>query len=788
MKRPMKFPRLLQAVLTVALIYGAFKLLFGVVLGQPIPSSVLTMYMFFIVAGVFMVYTFTEDGARELVAPIRALVEDPSKKAIRNVVFVVLPLAAGALAYRQAAPRLEAPLELRSIHPAPPFEVEIFGKRYDLLKLENPYRKIEKTDPEAFANLVAEGHEVYIGNCHFCHGDKLDGNGPYAAALNPVPINFQDVGTIAQLQESYVFWRIATGGPGLPDEAAPWLSAMPAWENFLTEEEVWKVILFLYDRTGYRPRSWDAGGGAQDASLTQGDHFATGPDALGAAAAAIGKLAAGPAYAAQHGDAENGKTVYGRYCVGCHGEYGDGLGPAAERLNPPPRDFTLGQYKFKTSAFDEDIPNDEDLLRMIRDGMPGTAMPGWGNVLRQQQMLDVLAYIKTFAGLEEEEVSNQLDYGARIPSSPESIEIGRTLFHQDDRCSECHGQEGKGDAVKKLKDDNGARTWPRNLTKPWTFRASNNPKDIFTRISVGIPGTQMPSFADPASKKTLGIEERWHIANYVHSLAKTDEVVRPENIVIRAARVPYDIPKSPDHPMWRESASATFFLVPQILTGERLFTPTYDTITVRALYNDARLGLLLEWDDRTRSIPREPGADELAEGELGEDRVAAQVPVTVAQGMERPYFHMGDAARPVNMWHWSSGMADTPESVTLSTARGSDRLTEREAADAGLDATGRYEDGTWRVIMTRPLRTATPEDDLQIVEGTYIPIAFAAWDGSNWEEGSRHTMTTWYWLLLERPAGPLPFVAAFVAVGLVALGQGFWLASARRRQSASRTT
>ena len=61
----LRIPRLAQAVLAVAGIYGAFKLVFGVLLGQPIPSSLLTMYMFFVVAGVFMVFTFTEESARE---------------------------------------------------------------------------------------------------------------------------------------------------------------------------------------------------------------------------------------------------------------------------------------------------------------------------------------------------------------------------------------------------------------------------------------------------------------------------------------------------------------------------------------------------------------------------------------------------------------------------------------------------------------------------------------------------------------------------------------------------
>ncbi len=251
-----RIPRLLQAVLVVVLVYAAFVVGFDVVLEVPIPASLLGMYMFFVIAGVFMVFTFTEDGAREMVGPIKALVEDPSRKLVRNVVFVIVPLAAGGLTYAKLLPTFEAPVELRSIHPAPPTTIKAYGKRFDLAKLENPFRKVEKEDPEKFRELVAEGGAVYIANCIFCHGDKLDGKGPYAAALNPVPLNFQDIGTIAQLQESFLFWRIATGGPGLPKEGAPWISSMPVWQDFISEEEIWKVILYLYDYTGQRPRSW----------------------------------------------------------------------------------------------------------------------------------------------------------------------------------------------------------------------------------------------------------------------------------------------------------------------------------------------------------------------------------------------------------------------------------------------------------------------------------------------------------------------------------------------------
>lgn len=117
------------------------------------------------------------------------------------------------------------------------------------------------------------------------------------------------------------------------------------------------------------------------------------------------------------GDSDKGEAVYQKRCLQCHGVEGDGLGPAAERLNPPPRDFTLGLYKIKSSAFDADLPNDEDLFRMVRDGMPGTAMPGWGDMLSDQDMWDVITYIKSFAELEgqpEKQVEYQPQGGTVI--------------------------------------------------------------------------------------------------------------------------------------------------------------------------------------------------------------------------------------------------------------------------------------------------------------------------------------------------------------------------------------
>ena len=201
---------------------------------------------------------------------------------------------------------------------------------------------------------------------------------------------------------------------------------------------------------------------------------------------------------AAKGDKEAGKKVYEKRCAWCHGWAGAGDGPAADFLNPRPRDFTSGIYKYKTSNIDNPFPYEEDIYKIIANGMTGTSMPFWKDVLSDKDIWNLVAYVKSLAGLEGEPAA-KVNYGKQVSSSAESIKKGKELFI--DRCSECHGEEGKGNAMKKLKDDwVGNRLWPRNLTKPWLFRGGNDPKDIYTRISTGIQGTPMRSFDEPQSK------------------------------------------------------------------------------------------------------------------------------------------------------------------------------------------------------------------------------------------------------------------------------------------------
>src|SRR3989454_5691347 len=95
-------------------------------------------------------------------------------------------------------------------------------------------------------------------------------------------------------------------------------------------------------------------------------------------------------------DTTHGKTVYVKWCAGCHGDDGAGAGAAAAYMLPRPRNFTVGLYKIRTTASGQ-LPTDADLLRAIDDGLPGSAMPGWKGRLSDTERRDVMAYIKTFS-------------------------------------------------------------------------------------------------------------------------------------------------------------------------------------------------------------------------------------------------------------------------------------------------------------------------------------------------------------------------------------------------------
>jgi DMSO reductase family type II enzyme heme b subunit len=743
--------RFLQAVLVLLAAFLLFR--FGI--QPPMPFSVLALYMAITLMAVLIYVSSDADSWRGFVTPIWRTLTDPRRRALRVALGVALPLLVGYAAYSRASAGVEAPLELRAVHPAPPDTISVRGKSINLQATDTPVRKDVAQNAANHEKHFAAGAATYVRNCMYCHGDFLDGQGHFAHAFNPQPADFVGPNTIAQLSEGYVFWRIAKGGPGLPKESAPWNSAMPAWEDRLSEEEIWQVIYYLYEITGHPPRVM----GSHAAAPARPGRWAAGGLGLGPRAAA-----------AQAGDAELGRRVYALRCAGCHGVEGKGDGPAAELLTPRPRDFTAGKYKIRSVA--GTLASDEDLFRIITDGMPGTSMPGW-KVLPERERRALVAYVKSFAAGYQGAKLEPVAVPAEVASSEASIRRGRKMFEAFE-CAKCHGQAGRGDPEpgSDLKDDWEHPIRPANLHKPWNFRGGSSRRDIVLRLTTGVAGTPMPAIADSiedyrqSDESDPDVKEAglWDLANYVRSLGPDGPHWAP---LLQVRPVTEAVPSEPDAEFWRGRPGANFPLVGQVIAEPRQFNPSIDMVTVRAVYTDEELVLHLTWDDPTDSDP--------AKGAPKPDMLALQFPSGTGAG-DRPYFLMGDGSNPVYLLTWRSG---TGVGEAVGTGAGKLAPQSGEAVQAKGQAV--YEAGQYRAVIRRPLKTADARD-FAFTAGQFFPIAFWAWDGSEGDEGPRAAVSTWYYARLEPPASNRQFVVPPVAAllaGVAEVGLAKW---ARRRQ------
>jgi mono/diheme cytochrome c family protein len=221
----------------------------------PIPASVIEIYMGIATIAILAYVSSSEQRREEVSRPLVRFMTEKRYTAFLVVTAVALPAFAAANVYVQMNVPLQPPFFPRTVHPASPVEITVHDNTIAVEAGDNPFRHLERSSPDEFRRHVENGRRVYYQNCVFCHGDSLAGNGMFVHGLDPLPTNFTDTGTIPGLRETFLFWRIAKGGPGLPEEAAPWDTAMPAWEKILTEEEMWDAILFLYDFTELRPRA-----------------------------------------------------------------------------------------------------------------------------------------------------------------------------------------------------------------------------------------------------------------------------------------------------------------------------------------------------------------------------------------------------------------------------------------------------------------------------------------------------------------------------------------------------
>jgi len=476
------------------------------------------------------------------------------------------------------------------------------------------------------------------------------------------------------------------------------------------------------------------------------------------------------------GDATHGLELYQKYCSQCHGTEGKGDGPAAQFVLPRPRILTDAlRFKFRESA-GGNLPLDSDIHRVIHDGIPGTSMPKFP-LLSDQDHDDLVAAVKSFG--EDFKDPTYVADAKKIPdlenmkpleSNQASLDRGRQVY-QDNKCWQCHGQQGRGDGPSwpDLKDPWGNVILPGDLTQPDRFRSGGTVEGIFRSITTGVE--PMPGYAD-----SISLEDRWHLANYVRAFGPAAGKSLDETVIA----VPVDeVPAAGDDEAWRklddaraEDLVATFDTFPNIVEPPRLYWATVTKVKAQAVYTKTELALRVTWHDRSDSKGSDTATvyedrdGAIHHGTDHPDQLAVQFPSKSADRLKRPYFLFGDNKKSVNLWWWRG---DTNAAQEMN-AKGLGNLAAQATESQALQSEHAYAEGRHVLLLRRSLTTADARNDAQFAPGDFVPVSFHAWDGYRGELGNRGSMTNWRWLYLEPPVPHGKVIFKTLLAGLATLG------------------
>ena len=216
-----------------------------------------------------------------------------------------------------------------------------------------------------------------------------------------------------------------------------------------------------------------------------------------------------------------GRFVYQKNCLVCHGRFGEGDGELVRDWDVQPRNFTKARFKYRSTPYGK-LPTDDDLKRTVRHGVAGTAMPIFDQ-LTENDLRAVVEYIKFFS-TKWREAENFAD-PVSIPAEPEwfsdvkkranQAAYGRVLF--EETCAPCHGNKGAGDgiAAKGLKDADGKPIQPADLHPP--LKCGKTPTDVYRTIMTGITGTPMMGF-----EGSIAPDQVWQLVAFVTELKSED--------------------------------------------------------------------------------------------------------------------------------------------------------------------------------------------------------------------------------------------------------------------------
>jgi len=217
------------------------------------------------------------------------------------------------------------------------------------------------------------------------------------------------------------------------------------------------------------------------------------------------------------GHASVGAASYKRFCIGCHGELGDGNGENAQWIDPKPRNFTIAIFRCRSTPTGT-LPTDTDLYDTIGRGMLNSNMPHW-LPLTDQDRVNLVAYVKHFSPRWQTEKPGT---PIVIPPEPavtaERIKEGRVLF-QKLECWKCHGATGRGNgpSAATLTDDENRPILPFNFHDSQRFKCGSTDQAMYKDFMTGLDGSPMPSFSDNVKP-----DEAWALVMYLRTLQPED--------------------------------------------------------------------------------------------------------------------------------------------------------------------------------------------------------------------------------------------------------------------------
>jgi cytochrome c oxidase cbb3-type subunit I/II len=269
----------------------------------------------------------------------------------------------------------------KAYHPdVPPEYVNATNQFANLMKTveanydaENDAYNGDASIGEQWAAIFDEGKANFTQFCLACHGCSGNAQGPYARHVVTQPANLHE--RIATFPgDFYHLWRVTEGVPG---------TAMPQWGLSLNDTQIQMVAIYEMSFVFGSARTISG-----DISDAEGDNYAN-------------TVLNSPPIAGTMDDFESGKALFTLYCAQCHGDSGQGDGPASSKVSggyivPEPANFTESGSDFQLYG---------RYVWKVREGVETTNMPPWKWVLNDNEIYDVIFYVQTF--------STAADYNAK---------------------------------------------------------------------------------------------------------------------------------------------------------------------------------------------------------------------------------------------------------------------------------------------------------------------------------------------------------------------------------------